>query len=48
LTSSEASAVHLASKKDNSVIRNPRGPDETDTTLSKGFERRIKPPNTAS
>ncbi|KIK68313.1 hypothetical protein GYMLUDRAFT_35696 [Collybiopsis luxurians FD-317 M1] len=47
---SEASTYHLASKKDNSVIRNPRGPDETvstDATPSKGFSSRATRPSSA-
>ncbi|KAJ3809793.1 hypothetical protein F5876DRAFT_77407 [Lentinula aff. lateritia] len=51
--SSDTNSIHLAEKKDNVVIRNPRGPDETpstDTTPSKGFnDRRLKtPPSSAS
>lgn len=46
--SSEASTVQLSSKNDNTVIRNPRGPDDTNTAPSKGFDSRIKTPKTAS
>ncbi|KAF5392881.1 hypothetical protein D9757_000820 [Collybiopsis confluens] len=43
---SETISYHLASKKDNRIMRNPRGPEDsnlTDGALPKGFEGRVAP-----